>query len=190
MRLNEEKILTLLLILSGVILILGIGIQYSDSKIDEYKDNLQIEAIKINNNLLRLIMTDNHYYFALTKEIWADRILLAPLDPPPWVISNLSRDNLPYLIDQQEKYSSGEISKQDLFRETKETTGDELTMRIWEYDSRVNRFMALQQEGSPWEVVKKILITLQTLLVLLLIFGHYSLFKKIGSRTMKGKISN
>ncbi len=178
MRLKEETKLIVLSLIGVFIIITTMGIQYSDSQISNYNNEIIHGLTELNHYMMHNIDRGQNY---LRYELYdlIENIQLVPselLDPQYGMADE-------EYIKLQNDFLNGVITQDEYILAMKsyfyQSQGETSNAYMETYDELSNK----TEQGTCWQDIKNILIFLQITLIISSLIGYLCLYHEIKKRT-------
>ena len=186
MRLLEEKKLTFIGIVSTLILIVLVVIQYSGIKINEHYQLIDNKRLDMQNDLLFI---NHHFLSNHTNKSTANLISLFDASIAEGSaksvdlngLADISKDDLRHQ-EQWNKVINNEITIVDFYNNEAKISGVKFQRAINKYSENEKILINLKKHRMPWSYIRDYLMVFEAFLILINMYAYYNLYKQINIR--------
>jgi hypothetical protein len=159
-----------------LLLIMTALIQFADSKVSDFQNDLVIRQGRLNNLLLYKLEMRMNEFNANQMEILNPKINVSPMIP------GLNEQRLnEKQEDSRSRYEKGEISSREFFHEQRKFFASEYDSAGVRYQSELRDANSTSIKGSPWEWWAKIFGFFQVGLIILNLWLVFNLSAQQGA---------
>jgi hypothetical protein len=186
MRLLEEKKLTFIGIVSTLILIVLVVIQYSGIRINEHYQLIDNKRLDMQNDLLFI---NHHFLSNHTNKSTANLISLLDANIVEGStksvdfsgFTEVSEDDLRH-EEQWSKVRNKEITIVDFYNNEAKISGVKFQSAINMYSENKEKLINLKKTRIPWSYIRDYLMVFEVFLILVNMYAYYNLYKQINIR--------
>lgn len=186
MRLTEEKKLHLIGFGCALILIIHLGIQYADVELNNYNQDLESKRIGIQEGLLKI----NHFLLANHKnKSTANLITLLNGHIEAGTTKPVDFGNKQVIGNDDERHRkqwesvrNNEITIVEYYETEAKNTSIQYQNEINNYYGDKESYISAKDSGSIWTPIRNSLMFVELILILLVLYGYYFLYKQVIQR--------